>query len=215
MCFNKIRKGKLMANYKIIVVGGIPCVGKTSICGHLARKFKIDIMLSVDYTREFLRAAVSGDKNYDFLNTSVYDAWKRFGERNKENIIKGYRGQGELMSKGINALIERSVKNEESLIIETLYFMLEKLPAIKEPNVLPIYIQVSDPNKYKKMIMERSEFTHPGQPGDRLLPHIDSYRLMAEDAIESCKRNGIKVFDNLDYEKTRDEITTFVESKFN
>ena len=203
-----------MPKHKTIIVGGIPCVGKTSISGHLARKFNIDIMLSIDYTREFFRAAVSGDKGYDVLNTSVYDAWKKFGERNKENIVKGYREQGEILSKGINALIERSSKNEESLIIETLYFIPEKLPGLKLPNVLPIYIQVSDLERYKKMIMERIEFTHPGQPGDRLIPQADAYRFMAEDALEACKSNNIRVFDNLDYSKTREEITAFVASEF-
>ncbi|MHB1830379.1 MAG: P-loop NTPase family protein [Candidatus Micrarchaeaceae archaeon] len=202
-----------MTDYAVIIVGGIPCVGKTSMCGYLARRFNIDIMLSTDYLREFLRSAVSEDKAYDFLNSTVYDAWKKFGERNKENIVKGYREQGKIISKGINALIERSNKNKESLIIESLYFMPDQLPALNNSNVISFYIQVSDNERYKKMITERAEFTHPGQSGDRLIMQVDAYKFMAEDALESCKKNGIPVFDNLDYIRTRNDIVKFVESK--
>lgn len=202
-----------MPNHKVIVVGGIPAVGKTSICGHLARKFNIDLMLSTDYLREFLRGVVSGDKNYSLLNVSVYDAWKKFGERNKENILKGYHEQGQIISNGINSLIERANKNQEGLIIETLYFIPQQLPALKNPGVLPLYIQVSNPDTYKKMILERDKFTHPGQSGERLLPHLDAYRYMAKDAIAACKKNRIKVFNNLNYMKTREEITRFVSAK--
>lgn len=199
-----------MADHKVIIVGGIPCVGKTSICGHIARKLEIDIMLSTDYLREFLRSAVSGDNNYDVLNTSVYDAWKKFGERGRETIVKGYRDQGTIISKGINSLIERANKNQESLIIETLYFIPEQMPALKNPNVMPIYIQVSDSEVYKKMVLERDKFTHPGQSGERLLHHLDAYRFMADDAVECCRKNGIKVFDNLNYAKTREDIVKFI-----
>jgi mevalonate-3-phosphate-5-kinase len=195
--------------HRVIIVGGIPCVGKTSICGEIARQLGIDIMLSTDYLREFLRGAVAGDSDYDLLNTSVYDAWKRFGEHNKDNIIKGYREQSAIISMGINSLIERASKNQESVVIETLYFVPEQLPALKNPGVLPIYIQVSDIGVYRKMMLERDKFTHPGQPGGRLVPHIDEYRFMAEDALNECKKYGIKVFDNLDYIKTRDEVINF------
>ena len=168
-----------MPDHRVIIVGGIPCVGKTSICGYIARKLEIDLMLSTDYLREFLRSAVSGDKNYDLLNTSVYDAWKKFGERNRENIVKGYHEQGQIISKGINSLIERANKNQEGMIIETLYFMPQMLPALKSPGVLALYIQVSNPDIYKKMVLERDKFTHPGQSGGRLLPNLDAYRFMA------------------------------------
>ena len=202
-----------MEKHAVIVVGGIPSVGKTSISGFIARRFSIDMMLSTDYLREFLRSAVSGDKKYDFLNISVYDAWKEFGDMTPENIVKGYLHQGELISRGMNSLIDRANKNGESLVIESLYFMPERLPSLKEPNVIPIYIQVSDLGRYKEMVLERDKFTHPGQPGERLVPHIDAYRLMADEAIKTCRNNGIKVFDNLDYMKTRKEIAEFIESR--
>ncbi|MDE1860570.1 MAG: hypothetical protein KGH72_02515 [Candidatus Micrarchaeota archaeon] len=118
------------------------------------------------------------------------------------------------MSRGINATVERALKNGERMIVETLYFIPDFLPALSNPGVLPFYIQVSDPKRYEQMVLERKDYTHPGQPGDRLLPHLDAYRFMAEYSIEACKKKGIKVFDNTNYKDTLTEISKFVESKW-
>ncbi len=201
-----------MSNPKI-VVGGVPSVGKTSICGYLARKFDIDMVLSGDYLREFLRGAVEDDKRYEILKTSVYDAWKRFGLRTKENIVKGYVEQGKVMSVGLNAVIERAIKNDEKLIMETLYFLPENFPSLRDESVIPVYIHVSSPERYREMILERERFTHPGQPGDRLAAQMDAYQAIAEYTLELCRKGGVKTFDNLDYLKTREEITQFVASR--
>ncbi len=197
--------------HKIIVVGGIPGVGKTSISGHLLRKFDIDIMLSTDYVREFVRG--TGMDREGVLNTSVYDAWQRFGEKTPENILRGYKEQGAILSKGTNAVIERAIKNQEGLVFETLYFIPEQLTALSNDGVISLYIQVSDQGIHRRMLLERGQYTHPGQSGDRLAEHISEYRIMAEDALSACKKVGIPVFDNLNYQKTRTEITEFVATK--
>ncbi len=199
-----------MVKNKVIVIGGIPGVGKTSIAGHLARQLDIDIMLSTDYLREFLRNAAEGRRTQEVFSTSVYDAWKNFGERTRENILRGYRAQGKLISRGINAVIERAHRDGEGLIIETLYFIPDQLPALTIPGTVPLYIQVSDPQRHSQMLLERARYTHPGQPGDRLAAQADAYRFMAEDSLQGCASHGIRVFDNLDYNRTRDEITAFV-----
>jgi 2-phosphoglycerate kinase len=60
---------------RIIFIGGIPGVGKSSISGYIASRLCIDIVLSGDYLREFARPLIHGDEGR-ILNVSVYDAWK-------------------------------------------------------------------------------------------------------------------------------------------
>jgi mevalonate-3-phosphate-5-kinase len=194
-----------------MVVGGIPGVGKTSISGHLLRTFNMDIMLSMDYVREFVRG--TGMDKEGVLNTSVYDAWQRFGEKTPENILRGYKEQGAILSKGTNAVIERAIKNKESLVFETLYFIPEQLTTLSNDEVISLYIQVSDQEVHKRMLLERDQYTHPGQSGDRLAEHISDYRIMAKDALFACRKAGITVFDNLNYQKTKTEITEFIATR--
>ena len=71
---------------KIILIGGVPGVGKTSLSGSIAASNGINIVLSGDYLREFLRAYKN--ESAEILGYSVYDSWKYFGDMTVDNIIK-------------------------------------------------------------------------------------------------------------------------------
>ena len=198
---------------KVIFIGGVPCTGKTSVSGFVARNLGIDIMLSGDYLREFVRSFIASKKEYETLSVSVYDAWKYFGEMNNDNIIKGYKEQSRLISRGIGALIDRANKNGESLVIESLYFYPDELKQLKENNVISLYIHVSDEERYRKMMMERIQYTHTRSGGDRLVQNIRQYKTIMDYTLRLCKEHGIKAFDNLDYIKTRDEILKYIKDR--
>ena len=61
----------------VILIGGVPGVGKSSISGYLSRELGFDIVLSGDYLREFLRPFIKSDQQ--IASSSVYDSWKFFG----------------------------------------------------------------------------------------------------------------------------------------
>ena len=196
----------------IIFIGGVPCVGKTSIAGFIARELDIDMVISGDYLREFIRPIITAEKKYDVLFTSVYDAWKHFGKMTDENIIKGYRAQSQFMSKGINSLIERANKNGENLILESLYFCPDEIDALKHRNVIQFYIYNSDNESYRKMIMERTQYTHLKSDGNRLAENIYQYTKIMEYTLKLCAQYDIKTFDSLDYMKVRNDILKYVKA---
>lgn len=197
----------------VIFIGGVPAVGKTSIAGFVARELGIDVMLCGDYLREFIRPILEGKHEYDTLFTSVYDAWKPFGEMTDENIIKGYRSQSKFISKGLNALMERANKNGENLLLESLYFCPDELDSIRNGNVISLYIHNSSESAYRKMIMERVKYTHPKSPGDRLAQNIHQYITIMNYTLRLCKQYNLKTFDNTGYLKTRDEILSYIKGR--
>ncbi len=199
-----------MADYKIIFIGGVPGVGKTSISGALSRKYNIDIMLSGDYLREFARPIIPSDNQGGILMTSVYEAWKNFGEKTEENIIKGYLEQSKPICNGINAVIERADKNGENVIVESLYLNQELIDTLKKYNACSAYIYISDWDLHSKRLNERELYTHKKSPGNRLSAQLDVYRTIMDYSVNLLKKNNIKIFDNLDYSKTREDIIKFV-----
>lgn len=194
----------------VIFIGGVPCVGKTSIAGFMARELGISIVLSGDYLREFIRPIVGAEEKYSTLFVSVYNAWKQFGEMSDENIIKGYRAQSYFMSKGINSLIERANKNGETLVIESLYFCPDELDALKHKNVVKLYIYNLDRESYRKMILEREQYTHTKSSGNRLAENIYQYTRIMEYTLRLCEQYGIKTFDSSNYLKAREDILKYV-----
>lgn len=197
----------------IILVGGIPGVGKSSISGHLARNLGVDIVLSGDYLREFARPLLT-PKDSEIIGTSVYEAWKLFGVENRDNITKGFLAQGKILNRGLNAVLSRAIKNGEPLIVESLYF----IPSQIEPDVLKsitsFYIHISSREINSQRLLERGKFTHFNSPGKRLSDQLDRYRVMMDYSLEECRQYGLKVFDNLNYMDTREQILQYVKSLY-
>ena len=193
---------------KIALIGGVPGVGKTSLSGSIAASNGINIVLSGDYLREFLRAYKN--ESGDVLGYSVYDSWKYFGDMTVDNIIRGYKEQAKFVWKGIRAIIDRAIKNGESVIIETLYFEPAYFSDIPRDLLLPVYIYISDSGIHEKRLGEREEFTHPGSSGKRLIEHLYEYRTIMSYSIDASKANNIEIIDNISYDNTKERLMKMV-----
>jgi mevalonate-3-phosphate-5-kinase len=193
----------------IILIGGIPGVGKSSISGYIARSLGIDLVLSGDYLREFARPILS-DESRELLSKSVYEAWQRFGPENRENIEKGFLSQGKLLNKGLNAVLRRAIGNGEPIIVETLYFIPSQFDKDVLENTTSFYIYISKKEINSQRLLEREKYTHYNSPGKRLSDQLDRYRIMMEYSLRECRDYGIKTFDNLVYTDTREEIIQYL-----
>ena len=201
-----------MNHPKIVLIGGIPGVGKTSIAGEIAKALDIDIVLSGDYLREFIRPF--GDyAKFSVMSRSVYDAWTSFGERNRENIVSGFLAQSEIMNAGISAIIRRAVVNGEDMVIEQLHFVPSQLGRDLINQILPIYLYIHDIDIHRDRLRERVNFTHANSPGERLADQLDTYRFMMDYSLEESRSYGIRIFESSDYRKTLKDVLTFVESE--
>ena len=201
-----------MNHPKIVLIGGIPGVGKTSIAGQIAKALDIDIVLSGDYLREFIRPF--GDyAKFSVMSRSVYDAWTSFGERNRENIVSGFLAQSEIMNAGISAIIRRAVGNGEDMVIEQLHFVPSQLGRDLINKILPIYLYIHDIDIHRDRLRERVNFTHANSPGERLADQLDTYRFMMDYSLEESRSYGIRIFESSDYRKTLKDVLTFVESE--
>ena len=201
-----------MNHPKIVLIGGIPGVGKTSIAGEIAKALDIDIVLSGDYLREFIRPF--GDyAKFSVMSKSVYNAWTSFGERNRENIVSGFLAQSEIMNAGISAVIRRAAGNGEDVVIEQLHFVPSQLGKDLINQIIPIYLYIHDIDIHRNRLRERVNFTHANSPGERLADQLDTYRFMMDYSLEESRSYGIRIFESSDYGKTLKDVLAFVESE--
>ncbi len=190
----------------IMLVGGVPGVGKTSISGYIARKLGVDIVISGDYLREFVRPLLSGDQK-ELIECSVYDAWKFYGEKNRDNIVKGYLEQTKILWPGMEKILERAMENGESLIIETLYFPPSMFQDLSRRGLYSAYLYIANADLHDSRLRERQEFTHFNSPGERLANHLEEYRIIMEYTVEEVKRMGATIlYNNSNYLETRDTM---------
>ncbi|PYB68502.1 2-phosphoglycerate kinase [Thermoplasma sp. Kam2015] len=188
---------------RILFIGGVPGVGKTSISGSIAREFGINIMLSGDYLREFLRPLM---KSEQLIQKSVYDAWQPYGTMSQENIIRGYRDQAGLMMTGIEWMLRRAISNGEDLIVESLYFLPEMIPADVMGGIRMIYLYIEDEETHRKRLVERINYTHRNSPGTRLASHLYEYRTIMRYSIEKSSGYPVYMVDTSNYQAAKEEI---------
>ncbi|KPV47323.1 2-phosphoglycerate kinase [Acidiplasma aeolicum] len=196
--------------FPVILIGGIPGVGKTSMAGYVAREFNINIVLSGDYLREFLRPYAG-----EILSKSVYESWQFFGEKTEDNIIKGYYEQSKIMYSGINAVLARAIRNGEPLILETLYYIPELIDKNIIDDIIKIYIYVSDHNVHEEMLNSREKFTHINSPGYRLVQQLPVYEVMEKYTLNLLKKYDVFTVDSTNYQLARKKIIKYIEDKIN
>lgn len=204
------RGGRLKNSKYVIFIGGIPGVGKTSISGYLAKALNVDIVLSGDYLREFMRPFFPDD---NVIQHSVYDAWKQFGTDSRENIEEGFREQAELINKGFNSVFRRAISNGESVILESLYFLPSLIDVDIRNKIIMLYLYVKNMEENAKKLLERTKFTHSGSPGNRLADQLPRYRILMDTSMKECKTFNIPVFDTTDYYAARMKISQYVRGR--
>ena len=197
----------------ILLIGGIPGVGKSSISGYLAKNLGIDIVLSGDYLREFARPLLS-EEDRKIIGVSVYESWNLFGNESRENITRGFLSQGEILNRGMNSVLARAIRNGATLLAETLYFIPSQIETEILEKITSFYIYISQKEVNSQRLLERAKYTHFSSPGKRLSDQLDRYRVMMDYSLEECQKFGIKTFDNLDYLHTREQILQYVKSLY-
>ena len=132
---------------RIILISGCPGTGKTTMAIELAKRLKIDQVVSTDIVRGVLRSVSSRDK-LPFLFTVTHEAWIYFGKKDSENIWKGFVEHCRSIYSTLNYLLEKSYEEGRDIIIEGAHILPEFVKEVKARyhNVFAFFLRVSEDN---------------------------------------------------------------------
>jgi mevalonate-3-phosphate-5-kinase len=177
----------------LIILGGMPGVGKTTTSAKIARTLGIDVVIGGDGFRSVLRALVNKEENPTFF-VSVYKAWEVFGEFSEENVIKGFEAQAKILNNAIERLIvDRGIRDGESMTVDFLHFLpsLWYKETLEHPSVMPFLLYVKNEEKWKKFIRNRVKKSHLKGGWERLINALDSYKIMRDYQLRVAREYGI------------------------
>lgn len=198
----------------ILVIGGTTGCGKSTIATALADQLGIVRMQSTDLLREVMRTMLSSDQ-YPALHTSSYDAWRqllRDGEDSvsqpgDESVEQGYRAQSELVSVASRAVIERALRERESLIIEGVHAYPELATDIGEGDaiILHVMLAVLKKRKLKQRITGRATKAVKRR-AERYIAHFDEIWQLQSYLLSEADRTNTPILVNEDRDGTVSEI---------
>jgi 2-phosphoglycerate kinase len=101
----------------IILIGGAPCTGKSTLAANLAKRFGLP-WISTDQIRSIMQTiATDRDNHPDLFNSSDISAEEYYNARTIDQIVEDENNQSREVQKGIISLMRENY-NWESFIIE-------------------------------------------------------------------------------------------------
>jgi 2-phosphoglycerate kinase len=198
----------------ILVIGGTTGCGKSTIATALADRLGIVRMQSTDLLREVMRTLLSSDQ-YPELYTSSYDAWRHLLRDNEnaplltvaQGVEEGYRAQAKLVSVASRAVIERALRERESLIIEGVHAYPELASGITDgdPVIVHVMLAVLKRRKLKQRISGRATKAVKRR-AERYLAHFDEIWQLQSYLLSEADRTNTPIIINDDRDATVREI---------
>ncbi len=179
----------------VILIAGVPGSGKTTIAFELARIFNIEQVIQTDTVKEIFQ--INDNDPISFCAT--HNAWKFFGEKTVENIMRGYEAHSMCFEKTLLDLIELTQKKGKNIIVEGAQITPALFSKINSAKV-GFYLYVSDIKEHINRFDQKNSGRN--KQNDEWYQNYNAIRVIDLDLKLKCKGNGIILLNNLSMHRT-------------
>ncbi|HMB93006.1 MAG TPA: ATP cone domain-containing protein [Rhodothermales bacterium] len=189
----------------ILLIGGAPGVGKSTIGSEIAHRLNIVRTQSTDMLREVMRLMVP-KRLLPALHVSSFSAWKTLPSRNARSVsfdthfVDGYLTQAREVSVGIEGVLKRAEREQVSIIMEGvhIYPMLQKRLARKtDAIVIPLIVGVLKRKQLRKQLQGRGQQV-TSRRSERYLESFDAIWELQSYLLTEADRHQITIVPNVD-----------------
>ncbi|AIS31309.1 MULTISPECIES: 2-phosphoglycerate kinase [Methanobacterium] len=193
----------------VILIGGSSGVGTSSIAFEVANRLGIRNMISTDMIREVMRKIASKEL-LPTIYESSYTAYRSLRippPPELDEVLIGFRDHVDTVSVGVEAVIERSITEGISIVIEGVHivpgFIREDL--VSRDNVHMFILTLEDEEVHKGRFYSRCRQQWARRPLERYMNYFGAIRRTHKYFESQANKYHIPVIENID-------ITTTIES---
>ncbi len=201
----------------IILIGGASGVGTSSMAFELANRLRLKNLISTDMIREVMRKIVSKELS-PVIHKSSFDAYEsiRTPSVRVNPVIEGFISHVEVVNIGIEAIIERSVKEGISTIIEGVHVVpgFIRKDLIEDNNIIIFTLTVDDEESHKQRFYSRCRQPWVKRSLERYMNNFDTIRKTQDFLVEQANINNTRVINNRDINETIDLMVSDILEKF-
>lgn len=201
----------------IILIGGASGVGTSSMAFELANRLGLKNIISTDMIREVMRKIISKELN-PVIHKSSFDAYEsiRTPAIRVDTTIEGFISHVDVVNVGIEAIVERSIKEGISIIIEGVHvvpgFIREDL--INKGNIIILTLIVEDEEMHKQRFYSRCRQPWVKRSLDHYMDNFDTIRKTQDFLISQANIHNSCVINNVDYKQTIDLMVNDIIKEF-
>ncbi len=201
----------------IILIGGASGVGTSSMAFELASRLRLKNLISTDMIREVMRKIVSKELS-PVIHKSSFDAYEsiRTPSIRIDNVIEGFISHVDVVNVGIEAIIERSVKEGISTIIEGVHVVpgFIRKDLMENNNIIIFTLTVEDEESHKQRFYSRCRQPWVKRSLERYMDNFDTIRKTQKFLEEQAKIHDSKIINNVDINQTIDIMVNDTLEKF-
>jgi 2-phosphoglycerate kinase len=198
----------------ILLIGGTTGCGKSTIATEVAHRLNIIRTQSTDMLREVMRMMVP-IKLLPELHTSSFNAWRKIPgsadskEPPEERMIHGFVHQSELVSVPCEAVIQRALSEQVSLILEGVHVspaLVKRFRDEKHAVIVPIMLAVLKQDKLKHQLKDRGVTAPERTAQSDYLSNFESIWMLQTHLLSEADNNAIPIITNDERDKTTDRV---------
>jgi 2-phosphoglycerate kinase len=192
-----------------VLLGGSSGAGKTTVAVEVARRLEISRVIGTDSIRQIMRLMFSKDLMPE-IHCSTYDAFQILepgpggpGDH-RARLLAGYREQAQKIAVGVQALLDRALEENASMLIEGANLLPGTLDLARyrdRAHVIFIVMASLDPEQYRAHFTTRAVREHRRAP-DRYLPHFDAILAIQDHILAQAELYELPIIDNVQLDET-------------
>jgi len=192
-------------------VGRWPGVGKSTLARELAYRLGIRRIVSSDAIREALRSLISNQLSPS-LHASSYAAWRTTllpsedEEKTKpktKQVIRGFLLQAQQLKPALLGIIERSIKENTSLIIEGVHLVPGILTeSVSKACFVELALVTEDIKAHQRNFMSRDISTSQKRSKEQYLSHFTEIRILNQFIADRAEEEGVAIIDKDDLDES-------------
>ncbi len=196
----------------LVLLGGVPGTGKSTVATELANGLGIVRTQSTDMLREVMRILIP-ERVSPLLHTSSFNAGGALDSadiytvKDGENLLYGFQRQTELVEVACQAVLQRALNERVSMIIEGVHIrptLLQHISA-NDAVIVPFTLCVLDKDSLISRIKGRRAKTQQRRAA-RYLKKIDDIWQLQSALLSEADNADIQILHNLDSEETVREM---------
>ena len=198
----------------IVLVGGITGTGKSTLTTELAYQLNIVRTQSTDMMREIVRCYLP-PKNSPALSYSSFEAWRGLVKNGdsvpkaeQKEVYRGFLSQFELVKHGLQATINRAIKENHDLIVDGVHVLPSRLDLdIRHDQaiVIPLMLVVPNRKTLAKRLKRRAR-EQPERASSRYLKQLDQIWLLQSFLVAEAEEHNIPLIINSDIDEAMHEL---------
>ena len=201
----------------IILIGGASGVGTSSMAFELASRLRLKNLISTDMIREVMRKIVSKELS-PVIHKSSFDAHEsiRTPSIRIDPVIEGFISHVDVVNVGIEAIIERSVKEGISTIIEGVHVVpgFIRKDLMDNNNIIIFTLTVDDEESHKQRFYSRCRQPWVKRSLERYMENFEAIRKTQNFLVEQAEIHDARIINNVDINETIDIMINDILEKF-